>query len=210
LNYINRFDKLTLSSGAFFRQTTNTQDFVQEIKPENPDIIYLTYDNISKTKSLGVEFMINYLPVKILNMNLSGNVYRYEINSSFDETETERNSTNWDARFNTSLNLTKSTKLQFITVYYSPSIRGQGTSEQLIYFDLAARQSFLKRRLNISIHGHNIFSTGKFENQFKNEDFSSWFLYEGEAPVVRLNVSYMINNYQRKQRENINIGAGAS
>jgi len=102
LNYINRFDKLTLSSGAFFRQTTNTQDFVQEIKPENPDIIYLTYDNISKTKSLGVEFMINYLPVKILNMNLSGNVYRYEINSSFDETETERNSTNWDARFNTS------------------------------------------------------------------------------------------------------------
>lgn len=210
LNYINRFEKMILSAGLFYRLTTNTQDMLQSIKPENPTLIYLTFDNISETKSAGLEWMINYFPNRKFNLNCSGNTYRYELFSDFDGESREGKSINWDTRINLSYNITKSTKVQFITVYNSPSVRSQGTAEALYYFDLAVRQSFLKRKLNVSLHGHNILSTGKFVSEVENDDFYSWFSYKGESPVVRLNVSYMINNYERKQRENADIGAGAN
>jgi len=210
LNYINRMEKLTLSTGLYFRKTTNTQDFVQEIKPEEPNVVYLTYGNLDETKSLGMELMINYSPTKIVNINLSGNLYNFEMNSGILGEEANRTSTNMDGRLNTSVNITKSTKIQFFAVYYGPSVRAQGTSEPLYYFDLAVRQSFLKRKLNLSLHGHNIFGTGVFENELRNDQFYSWFYYVGEPAVVRLNISYMINNYKRKRRSNAEIGAGAN
>ena len=43
-----------------------------------------------------------------------------------------------------------------------------------------------------------------------NEDFYSYFIYQREAPVFRLSISYIINNYERKQRSGINVGEGAS
>ncbi|MCD4736073.1 MAG: TonB-dependent receptor family protein [Bacteroidales bacterium] len=210
LNYINRMEKLTLSTGLYYRKTSNSLDLVQDIKPEEPNIVYLTYGNVDNTKSLGLELMLNYSPAKIVNINLSGNLYHYEMNSGFYGEEANRTSTNMDGRLNASVNITKSTKVQFVAVYYGPSVRAQGTSEPLYYFDLAVRQSFMKRKLNLSLQGHNIFGTGVFENELKNDQFYSWFYYVGEPAVVRLNISYMINNYERKRRANADIGAGAS
>ena len=210
LNFQSRLAKLTFSSGIFVRFTSNTQEMVQKIEPEQPNIVYLTFDNIDKTKSLGLEYMFNYVPSKILNINLSGNVYRYNVRSNFNNEENDNTSINWDSRLNTNVNITKSTRAQFVAVYNSPSVHGQGTTEALYFFDLAIRQSFLKNKLNISLHGHNIFSTGIFESNVGAEYFNSWFEYIGESPVVRLNVSFMINNYKPKRRENTDIGAGAT
>ena len=210
MHYINRMEKHPLSTGLYYRKTSNSIDLVQEIKPEEPNVVYLTYGNLDETKSQGMEVMINYNPAKIVNINLSGNLYRYEMNSGIAGEEANCTSTNMEGRLNTSVNITKSTKIQFIAVYYGPSVRAQGTSEPLYYFDLAVRQSFMKRKLNLSLHGHNIFGTGVFENELSNDQYYSWFYYAGEPAVVRLNVSYMINKYKRKRRANAEIGAGAN
>jgi outer membrane receptor protein involved in Fe transport len=210
LNYIHRFDQLSFSAGAYYRHSFNSQEMVQEIREDEPGIVYLTFGNLDKTTSVGMEYMFNYLPNQKMNINLSGNVYYFNVYSSFTGTEEYRESINWDARLNTSYNIGKTSKLQFTGVYNSPSARGQGTTKAFYYFDLGLRQQLLKRKLTASILVHNIFRTGRYDAIVDNENFKSSFSYKGESPVIRLSLSYMINQYERKQREAIDVGAGAN
>ena len=210
LNYINRIQKLTLSGGLYFRQSYNSQEMVQRINEKEPEVVYLTINNIDRTNSMGLEYMINYLPLRNINLNLSGNLYHFNVYSSFLGEDEHQSSINWDARLNASYNLGKGSRVQFSGIYNGPSVRGQGKSKAFYYFDLGLRKSFLDQKLNLSILVHNVFSNGRFETLIENEGFRSWFYYQGESPIVRFTASYIINNYQRKQRSAVDLGAGAN
>ena len=210
LNYILRSKKITFSTGFYYRQTNNTQTMTLDVMEENPDIIYLSFDNLDKTEAFGNEIMLNYKPTKWLNFNLGGNVYRQIVSANLvgDDINSKMNS--WTSRLTTSIFLSKTTKIQLTAMYNSPTIQGQGTVQQFYMFNAAIRQELFKRKLSISLNVRDIFSTGSYIVEMENNDFSSYFIHKGESPVVRLSISYRINNYKNKRRENINIGEGSN
>jgi outer membrane receptor protein involved in Fe transport len=210
MNYMHRLQHLTLSAGLYYRQTFNGQEMVQRVQEDNPAIIYLTFDNQDKSSAMGMEYMVNYMAGQKLNLNISGNLYHFNVASSYLGEEVSRESFNWDARLSTNYNFDRNTSLQFSGIYNGPTVNGQGTTMAFYYFDLGLRKRLLDRKLTVSLLAHNIFRTGKYETMVENEDFISSFYYKGESPVIRFNVSYVINNYQRRERDNIDIGAGAN
>jgi outer membrane receptor protein involved in Fe transport len=210
LNYIHRFGQLTFSSGLYYRQTFNGQEMVQSITEENPEVVYLTFGNLDKSTALGGEYLFNYMPNQKLNLNLSGNLYHFQVFSSYTGEEEKRESFNWDARLSSSYNFDPNTSIQFSGIYNGPSVNGQGNTKAFYYFDLGLRKRMLNRKLTLSLLAHNVFKNGTYETMVENEDFTSSFYFKGESPVIRLNVSYIINNYQRTRRDNIDIGAGAN
>lgn len=210
LNYIHRFNQVTLSSGIYYRQTFNGQEMVQSINEEDPQVVYLTFGNLDKTSALGMEYMVNYVPGQKVNLNLSGNVYYFNVYSSYTGEEEKRESVNWDARLSAAYNFDPSSSIQFSGIYNGPTVNGQGTTKSFYYFDLALRKHLLNRKMTVSLLAHNIFRTGKYEVMVEGNDFISGFYFKGESPVIRMNVSYIINNYQRRHRDTIDLGAGAN
>ncbi|MCP4181634.1 MAG: TonB-dependent receptor [bacterium] len=208
LNYVNKMKKLTLTLEAYFRQSFNKRTWVVNVHEDNPNIKYLSYDNIDKTKAYGTEIMINYKPMKILNINLSGNVYHYKVDANLIGEEMNVTGNSWDMRLNTSLKITKSTKLQLTGLYRSPRNIGQDNTDEYYIFGLSVKQDFFNKKLSLNINIRDIFSTGKTALKTITDNFYSILYIKNESPVIRLSISYKINNYKRRKRSNIDLGTG--
>jgi hypothetical protein len=68
----------------------------------------------------------------------------------------------------------------------------------------AVRKDFFKNKLSLTLSARDLLKTAKREYISSGENFYSYDHFQREAPVVVLNISYLINNYkkQRNGRQN--------
>jgi len=210
LNYINQTKKITLSIGTYYRLTKNTQTMTLDVDEANPNLIALTFDNLDKTQNFGSEFMTNYKATKWLNINWSANLYRYIIETELVGEDLNKAQNSWNTRLTANFMVAKNTKIQLTGMYNSPVLEGQGIQEEMYFMQASIKQDFLKNRLSVTLNARDIFQTGVYHVLATNSNFTSDFVFVRESPVVRLSISYKINNYQRKQRERIELGEGAN
>ncbi len=203
-NYFKKFKKGFISLGTYYRQTNNTKLMTVDIDSNN--VAFITYANLDKTRAYGLELLLNWDVKKWCNLNLGANVYNYEINSVVIGENLNQNSNSWDSRFTATFKFSTKTRIQLTGIYVSPGVEGQGKKKALYYADLAFRHDFLDRKATFTIAGHNIFSTGKFENETRYNNFYSYFYYKNESPVIRIGLSYRINNYKRRREVDMGVG----
>lgn len=204
-NYLKRFKKASFSLGLYYRQTDNTKIMSQDIRPDMPNLMIVTYENLDKTNSIGTELMFNYDITKKISANIGGNYYRYEVSSVISSRSQLSNSNNWDARLNASYKFTPKTRIQLSGVYNGPGYSGQGYMSENYAVNLAFRHDFLKRKATVTFNIRDVFGTSKYETVVRNDDFYSYFLLKQKTPVFRLTLTYRINNYKRR---NNNIEEG--
>ncbi|MEA2042634.1 MAG: TonB-dependent receptor [Bacteroidota bacterium] len=208
-NYLNRLgSQLMFSAGLFYRRVTNKQTRVLSVDPDNPQVNIMTFDNIDNSYSYGAEYMFNYRPIKILNFNISGNIYNYEIETdNFGEAYSAETVT-WDFRANTSVNITESTRVQINGMYRSPSVTGQGTIDEMFYVGAAIKQSFLKKKINLSLSVRDLFDSGAHNYEITNSDFHITSMRKRHGQIFRLSFSYKINNYKKERRDDVQPDVG--
>ena len=204
LNYLNRFTKAIVSVGVYYRQTHNTKIMSQNITPENPEMMIVTYENLDMTSALGTELMFNYDFNKKFSTSLGGNYFQYTVSSIIAERSQLQDSRMWDARLSATYKVTDKTRFQLVGTYNGPGYQGQGYISEFYAFNFAFRHDFLKRRATVSLNIRDIFSTSKYETVVTNDDFYSYFYLKQNSPVFRIALSYRLNNYQRKK--NIDVG----
>ncbi|MBT7142933.1 MAG: TonB-dependent receptor [Bacteroidetes bacterium] len=207
-NYMNRMKKSFLSLGLFYRHTNNTKLYAIDIDEADPNVVFITYKNLDKTYAYGTELMFNYDPYKWLNINLGGNLYKYNIEADIYDQSIDLESTSWDSRLTAAFKISSATRVQLTGVYVSPGIEGQGTKEEYYVANLSVRHDFLERKASVSLNVRDIFATGIYEVETKYEDFYSHFIYKNEAPVIRISLTYRINNYKRRQDSDADSGIG--
>lgn len=209
-NYINQMKKLTLSAGIYYRIANNSQTMTLDVDADDPNKINMTFDNIDQTHNYGTELMANYRPTKFVNFNWSANVYRQKIDAELIGDDIDKALNSWNTRLTASLNLSKNTRIQLTGMYNSPVLQGQGTQDQMFFMMASARQDFLKKRLSVTLNARDVFATGIYHVYMENSNFSSDFVFKREAPIMRLSISYKINNYQRSKRQEIDLGEGGN
>jgi outer membrane receptor protein involved in Fe transport len=203
-NYLNRLSPtLMFSSGLFYRIADNGHTRVSYIDPDNPQLTISTFDNIDRTHSYGGEYMLNYRPLKILNVNISGNIYNYQVENEYRGEIFNQETVTWDLRANASVNITKSTRFQINGMYRSPSLSGQGTVAAMYFVGSSIRQSLLKDKMNITLSVRDIFDTARRQFEIENSSFYSSVMRKQEGQIFRLALSYNINNYKKQRREDI-------
>jgi hypothetical protein len=92
--------------------------------------------------------------------------------------------------------------LQIMGVYNGPSITLQGKRDGFFVTNLALRQDFMKKKLTITLSARDVFATGKFSFTSEGSNFYTYNKFTREAPVVLLNLTYRINNYNAAARRN--------
>jgi outer membrane receptor protein involved in Fe transport len=201
LNYQYTMTKGFISLETYYRGTTDRITRITGIDTLNgKQVFFNTSVNADRDKSLGVELMANTDVTKWWQLNLTADVFHYQLKGIIDGADVSSVSNTWRTNFNTTFKMKWDTRLQIMGVYNGPSVTLQGKREGFFVTNLAIRKDLLKKKMTITLSARDVFATGKFAFTADGPDFYSHNQFRREAPVVTLNLTYRINNYKQAAR----------
>jgi outer membrane receptor protein involved in Fe transport len=198
LGYQKHLGRNFISLEGYYRETENKVERVRSVYDEN--IILHSVENVGTDYSFGAEAMVDWDLFKWLNVSLTGDIYDYRIEGTIFGEEFSRESFNWNARFNATFKVTKSTRLQLNNIYYSPSVSSQGRREGFFATNAAIRQDLWNRKLSATLQLRNIFSTARHEFISEGSNFYSYTEFSRKSPLVMFTLTFNFNRY-RPERE---------
>ncbi|MBE0539463.1 MAG: TonB-dependent receptor [Ignavibacterium sp.] len=202
--------KVSLSAELYHRVTNNKIDRVRSLYSEAENVNLNSVFNIGKDFATGSEVMLIFDPLDVWNVNLMANLYNYRIKGVMFNEAFERESFNWNTRFNNMFRVTSSTQLQFNVNYNSPGVSSQGTWEGFFTTDVSVKQDLFEKLLSLTLQVRDLFGTAKHEFTSTGQDFYTYNYFKRESPMVILNMRVNFNNFKPKRNpddmENINSG----
>ena len=188
-----------MSLEGYYRVTHNKIERVQSAYSEN--VTLQSFQNIGQDYSLGTETFFNFDPIGGWNVNLMGNLYSYKIVGNLNGEPLDRNSFNWNIRFNNDFKLTPTTEIQFNLRYNSPTVSSQGRREGRFSTNFAVKREFFDKLVTAVFQLRNLFGA-KFESTTQSPDFYNYRYTLLESPVVMLNLRLNLNNYKDNNPNN--------
>ncbi len=196
LNYLKTWTEHTLSVGAYYRPTT---DVIQRVAYMQNDTLYSTNENVAKSQSAGMEFIVKNKLFRILDLTTTVNAYYYKldgfsyvINDQVVRGLSDENFS-WDARMLAAFILPYDISLQTTASYRSRSVITQGYREPNFSLDLGLRKTFFNKALALSINCRNVLGTRKFENHTSTDSFTR-YQKNWRDPKVNFTLSWNFGN----------------
>ncbi len=189
-------DVVLLSTELFTRITTNS---IVSATTERNGIYYESYENLRRETATGLELMTNINLKPWWRMNLNASAYYNTMEGALKTGyQVDNQSFMWNGSFRTTF-IMKKTYLEFLAIYYGPSILPQGKSQDFYYFDFFLKRSFLSRSLTVALRSHNTFDSGIYIEDSRGTNFKAhtWFKYEG--PTFMMTLTYKFNNFKRQK-----------
>ena len=204
LSHIKYFDKGTITSAVYYRNTNQTVQRLRRVEIQDSDTITIMQPiNLDRSYDYGLEVTFNAEPTKWLRLNGSFNFFRSilpETQSPFDPTYVLSNDaigwfTNLTARFE----IDKTTNAQLRFNYRGPRQSIQGNSKAVYYFDLGASKDVLKGKGTITLSINDLFNTRRWRYQTIIEDE---LLLDGDfqwrSGSVSASFNYRLNQKKRR------------
>lgn len=201
MGYLKYFGDNSFSLEGFYRITNQKIDRIRTLHPDYTNVYLTTYQNIGQDYSMGLEAMFNLKLIKWWDTNIMGSFYKYIIDSIIDGELNTRESNNWNARWNNTFKIAKSTQLQLNANYTGPSASTQGTREGMFMTSAGFKQSFLNNKISGTLQVNDIFRTGRRISRNEGEGFSEYNERFRLAPAVTFTLSYKLNNFKQKKKQ---------
>ncbi len=199
LSYNKKVKKTTVNIDAYYRQTNNSINRIQELY--NESTILYTFDNLNKEYAYGSELSGNIMLTKKWMLYANVNLYKFNLEGETSGVTTDLKSFNYDMKLNTTYMFTKNSRLQINGFYNAPTVTVQGNRESFYIISAAYRQELFERKLSVVLRVNDIFRTGKYITDVEGTGFISHSEMLRESPVFMLSLSYKINNYKQKRGE---------
>ena len=226
VDYLKRFDKFTLNTSIFYRQSDGNIESITEETGEIVDLIIGSDPNspllqvpvlesypinLSTNKRIGSELSLTYTPSRSVRLNASFTINSSSIRGQYEDQNFDSDDTNWSTRFNGFIRLPKNYSLQFFGFVRGPSESAFSTREAFGFVTGAIQKSILDKKGTLSLKFSDLFNT----SQWKYESFRDSFYRKGEGrwrePTYVLTFSYIFNDNKYKQRrKNIRRDRGDS
>ncbi len=196
--YMRYFGKNMVSLELFSKEVVNQIERVQSVYDEN--VLLHTFENVGSSRSLGADLSLRMLPFEWWDLNLMGNVYRYEINDESGSFDQDIQSNNWSLRFNNNFTLNKMIRLQLNAMYNSPSVTAQGERESMFYLNAGARLTLIENKLTATVNVRDVLDTGNHEFTTEGLNFTRYQISDRVAPVISASLKYNFNNYRSRDK----------
>jgi hypothetical protein len=206
LNAQKRFGKHFLALESFYRKTNNKFEHITLADPDNPDILITSFDNVGSDESYGLEMMGNFNFADWWNLNLTADVYQYSLDALVDGTETQKSTVTYSGRLNNTFKIKKTnTRFQIFGMYRSPSVTAQGERGDFFMINAAVKQSFLDRTLSVMFSLDDVFGTMQHERENMTDAYYSYRNFDMISPTFKITVSYILNDYERRNEEHESV-----
>jgi outer membrane receptor protein involved in Fe transport len=206
LSYQKTIKKSFISTEAYYRTTKNKISRLQEMDDQN--IIYMTYENLDRDHSAGMELMANLQLYKWLRFNISGNYYYYKLEGNITSGAVDQSSVNFDLRGEVNFMITPLMRFQINSFYRGPSVTAQGTMSEFYMVNSALRYDFFKRKMAVTFKVRDVFNTMRHEFETNTSTFTSYNSFNRQSPYFQLTVNYKINNYRQERKPNMDDRGG--
>lgn len=177
LGFIKRWEKLTLSTSAYYNVTNNSSQMVRYIEGLNPNNIPVTttsFVNIAKEYRSGFEFTLNYTPYKWWKLNSNFNFFKSETKGDFTYTYTDssnltltgyqdlsNNAYSWFTRLSSKITFPNKIDWQTNVTYNGPQNNAQGRVLGIFAMNLAFSKDVLKDKGTIALNVSDVFNSRK-------------------------------------------------
>ena len=201
LNYIKSWEAQTLSASLYYH---NTDNVIEGVRYLNNNIMENTYLNIAKSQNTGLEMISKNRIFKILSLTSTLNVYYSKLDSAtYNNNVTTttipgQSSISWSGNIMANFMLSKNFSGQITGEYESPELIAQGKENSKYSIDLGVRQTFMDRKLSVSLNVRDLLNSDRNNQTTSGSGFSQTSSSYFHGRMVGVSVSYNFGNMKPK------------
>lgn len=220
LVYLQKWDKFTLSSSAYYNMTEGAFQF---IRSESGEFIYTVVDgithktpiiittpiNLANEYRFGFEFNLNYTPYKWWKLNGNFNFYRNETDGEYSYIDYLGNTVTqnldnvavtWTTRVTSRITLPYKIDWQINGNYRAPQTTAQGKSLGILSANTSLSKDILKDKATIALNVSDIFNSRKRIYESNLPGLNSYDEMQWRERQINLSFTYRFNK-QKNERE---------
>ena len=198
LGYIRNLKKGSFSAEAYFRNTINNIERIQEVYDTNAILKRPVNSGISQV--LGGEFSYRKKIKKWWSFDIGINSFLYKIKGNLAGQDINNQSYSYNLRMNNSFNILESWKFQIVSKYLSPKATVQGSKGTYFVLDLALKKDFLENKIATTFQFSNALNSIKKESIVDTDELYTYRLASPKWPVFSLSIAFKLNNFNKKDK----------
>ena len=198
LSWRKMFGQTQVTATVYARRRTGIVDYVR--RAYEPGVTLDSIINAGNGWRKGLELQVTTKPTKWWQLTANGDLSFHNFRATYEGCTSTHNTTGtvgWINKFR----LAKNTALQFDGHFVSGHHLTQGWERAYVYFDLAARQSLLKGKLQLGLVAHDIFHTARYHSLRTSAFLSSETWVRPTYPNIVFSVSYHFRQPTSKAKE---------
>ena len=209
IGYLNKLDKLTISSSIYYSNSTEVMTFASRttdetviVDGEEFPVIARGPINLGEDKRYGFELNLNYSPTRKWRVNTDFNIYKFEREGEFNGIDLSANNLTWRARLTNKYTLPYDIDWQTNINFRGPSQDAQNDRKGIISTNLAFSKDFLKEKASIAFNVRDLFNTAFFSNDITAESFTAYqeIQFRG-GRTFNLAFTYRFNQKKKRERQ---------
>ncbi len=163
LNFSHFDRKLTLNTGVYYKKVVDMMRWWDSDFIAVGDTTYevISSDNAGFGESNGIEFMVNYRPIPLLNLMVSMVTWNSRTYGS-GEADLNGTSSGYYARGMSTISIPGIARVELSSRYRGPMKFTDGDIKASFTMDFAIQKGFLDNRLNLTFKASDVFDSGKF------------------------------------------------
>ena len=173
LGYLRYFSSIVLTNSLFYKRTNDVMNRI--INVSDSGVSMITFQNISKAESYGLEFILTGNLLKWWNINANFSYFKTVITGGSNG-EYDNNSYNWSTKFMSSFSFPKIFDIQLSYFYSGKILTAQGNLEPFQSMDFAIKKDFFQKMASLSFRVSDLFNTMKFAYNSSGSGFITNFV----------------------------------
>jgi outer membrane receptor protein involved in Fe transport len=199
--YQYKSDNLTFLSTLYYRYLYNGMTSITKFI--NDTVMLTTSQNLSKSQSMGVEFVLTTNINNILNLNLSTNTYYNKIDASSLGYSNNKSAVTWSANLSAGVNITKSTVVQVTSNYMAKRLTPQGEMLPAFVLNAGFRQEFFKGKAAILVTVSDLFNSLRNNSVINTPELYQSVIRKRSARIIYAGFTYVFGSQGKKKETQI-------
>ncbi len=197
LNHIKIWDKLTVTSGLFYRHTT---DAIQRILEFNSDgTTNRIPENLATRKDYGAELTFAYSGLPWLRLDGNINAFRTQVDGGNIDGSLSADDYTWFGRLTSRFTFWNKSDLQLRFNYRAPVDTPQGVRKAIASLDVGFSKD-LNSNTSMTLSVRDLFNSRKRRSETFGEGFYRESEFQWRARTFNLAFNYRINQKKKRQR----------
>jgi outer membrane receptor protein involved in Fe transport len=205
LSYNKYFPSLMVSGTVFYRQINDVINRVFNIIDSTTSIT--SFDNIAKSSSYGLEFILGGSIAKWWMINGSIGYSKTTVSGNSSQGVLENSGDAWSGKVMNSFNFKNLFDLQLSYFYMGKMVQAQGTMNPIQMLDVAIKKDFFNKFASLTFRVSDPFNAMKFSMVSSGYNYNLTFNRKRDSRVAYLTLAIRFGSEpirQKKQRENQN------
>ncbi|MGB0525560.1 MAG: TonB-dependent receptor domain-containing protein [Flammeovirgaceae bacterium] len=198
VSYSHNWKKITVSSSVYWREINGMIRRFKTVDDEG--VSTTTYVNLSGGRSYGAELIFTGKITKGWDLNVSGNIFKNEVDGSNVEADLNNEATSWSAKLTSTWDFKKDFQLQITGRYRAPFAITQGEILELYGVNAALRKKVLKGKGSVTLRVSDIFDNFRFGFNTSGENFNQQSVRKRESRIGYISFMYRFGTLDRNAR----------